>query len=461
MYTSTSTHLLIFPYPAQGHMLALLDLTHHLSLHNFTITILVTPKNLPILTPLLNSHPRIQTLLLPFPSHPSIPPGVENVKELGNAGNFPVMSALVKLFDPIIHWFHSHPNPPVAIISDFFLGWTLDLARHLNIIRIAFFSVSALLPSVFDYCWNHFHDVKSSTVVELHGLPKSPIFKQEQLPSVFRRYKESDPDSEFVKDCLLKNTLSWGCVFNSFEDLEGEYLDYLKTKIGHSRVFGIGPISSLGTGSKSANDPNLSPNDYSLKWLDRCPDGSVLYVCFGSQKPLTSEQMKALALGLEKSGILFLWVVKMGEGYGTIPEGFEERVTGRGLIVKGWAPQVSILNHKAVGGFLSHCGWNSVLEVIVSGVMVLGWPMEADQFVNARLLVEDMGVAVRVCEGADSVPDSIELGRVISQAMNQCGEVKVRAKELKEKALAAVKSGGSSAKDLERLVQELKNLQDK
>ncbi|KAJ0038283.1 hypothetical protein Pint_23434 [Pistacia integerrima] len=461
MYTSTSTHLLIFPYPAQGHMLALLDLTHHLSLHNFTITILVTPKNLPILTPLLNSHPRIQTLLLPFPSHPSIPPGVENVKELGNAGNFPVMSALVKLFDPIIHWFHSHPNPPVAIISDFFLGWTLDLARHLRIIRIAFFSVSALLPSVFDYCWNHFHDVKSSSVVELHGLPKSPIFKQEQLPSVFRRYKESDPDSEFVKDCLLKNTLSWGCVFNSFEDLEGEYLDYLKTKIGHSRVFGIGPISLLGTESKSANDPNLSPNDYSLKWLDRCPDGSVLYVCFGSQKPLTSEQMKALALGLEKSGILFLWVVKMGEGYGTIPEGFEERVTGRGLIVKGWAPQVSILNHKAVGGFLSHCGWNSVLEVIVSGVMVLGWPMEADQFVNARLLVEDMGVAVRVCEGADSVPDSIELGRVISQAMNQCGEVRVRAKELKEKALAAVKSGGSSAKDLERLVQELKNLQDK
>ncbi|KAJ0096098.1 hypothetical protein Patl1_16622 [Pistacia atlantica] len=347
MYTSTSTHLLIFPYPAQGHMLALLDLTHHLSLHNFTITILVTPKNLPILTPLLNSHPRIQTLLLPFPSHPSIPPGVENVKELGNAGNFPVMSALVKLFDPIIHWFHSHPNPPVAIISDFFLGWTLDLARHLNIIRIAFFSVSALLPSVFDYCWNHFHDVKSSSVVELHGLPKSPIFKQEQLPSVFRRYKESDPDSEFVKDCLLKNTLSWGCVFNSFEDLEGEYLDYLKTKIGHSRVFGIGPISLLGTESKSANDPNLSPNDYSLKWLE----GARMALCFTS----------------------------------------------------------------ASGG----------------------------------------------CEGADSVPDSIELGRVISQAMNQCGEVKVRAKELKERALAAVKSGGSSAKDLERLVQELKNLQDK
>lgn len=371
------------------------------------------------------------------------------------------MSALVKLFDPITHWFHSHPNPPVAIISDFFLGWTLDLARHLNVIRIAFFSVSALLPSVFDYCWNHFDEVKSSGVVELHGLPRSPIFKQEHLPSVFRRYKESDPDSEFVKDCLLKNTLSWGCIFNSFVDLEGDYLDYLKTKIGHDRVFAVGPLSLLGIESKSANDPKLIPNDYSLKWLDGCPDGSVLYVCFGSQKPLRSEQMEALASGLEVSGVRFLWVVKTGEGYGSIPEGFEERVSDRGLIVKGWAPQVSILNHKAVGGFLSHCGWNSVLEVIVSGVMILGWPMEADQFVNARLLVEDMGVAVWVCEGADSVPDSTELGRIISKSMNQCGEVKARAKELKEKALAGVESGGSSARDLEKLAEELKILQGK
>ncbi|KAI9170355.1 hypothetical protein LWI28_026739 [Acer negundo] len=451
-------HVLVFPYPAQGHTLPLLDLTHQLSLRNITITVLTTPKNKPTLSPLLNANPTIQTLVFPFPSHPSIPPGVENVRELGNNGNLPVMLALANLFDPIVHWFQSHHNPPVAIISDFFLGWTLSLANQLHIPRINFCSSGAFLCSVLDYGWNHVHIIKSfddDAVIELPDLPRSPAFKGEHLPSVFKFYKESDPDSQFLKDGMINNSLSWGCVFNSFEAVEAEYLDYFKTKMGHNRVYGVGPLSLMGP------PESTSSNDYTSEWLDKCPDGSVLYVCFGSQKLLNREQMEALALGLEKSQVRFLWVVKTGsDGYGSVPEGFEERVGERGLVVKGWAPQVSILNHKAVCGFVSHCGWNSVLEAIVGGVMVLGWPMEADQFVNARLLVEDLGVAVRVCEGADLVPDSDELGKVIAESLNGCVETKVKAKELRDKALAGVRSGGgSSIADLDRLVQDLNNLQ--
>ncbi|KAL5828567.1 hypothetical protein ACOSQ3_018035 [Xanthoceras sorbifolium] len=459
------THVLVFPYPAQGHMLALLDLTHQLALKHISITILVTPKNLPILTPLLDTHPTIQTLVLPFPSHPSIPVGVENVKELGNSGNYPFIHALGQLSDPIIHWFRSHPNPPVAIISDFFLGWTQHLAHHLNIIRINFYSVGTFLASVNDYCWNHMDTVRSLGAVEFHNLPRSPVFKQEHLPSVFRRYKESDPVSEFVKDSMIANTSSWGWICNSFQVLEGEYLDYLRRKIGHGRVFGVGPLSLVGPESTTRGDPISNSSDYAMKWLDECPDGSVVYVCFGSQKPLHRKQMEALALGLEKSEVRFLWVVKTGmtgqaeEEYGSVLSGFEDRVKGRGLVVKGWVPQVSILNHKAVGGFLSHCGWNSVLESIVGGVMILGWPMEADQFVNAKLLVEDLGVAIRVCEGDETVPDSEELGRVIAECLNGYGEVKVRAKEVKEKAIEAVRNGGSSMTDLDKLVQQLRKLQ--
>ncbi|KAI9170338.1 hypothetical protein LWI28_026497 [Acer negundo] len=460
------THVLVIPYPAQGHMLALLDLTHQLALQNITITILVTPKNLPILTPLVDSHPAIQTLVLPFPSHPSIPAGVENVREVGNSGNYPFIHALGQLCDPIIHWFRSHPNPPVAIISDFFLGWTVHLARQLNIIRINFYSVGTFLASLNDYCWNHMDSVRSSLgVVEFHSLPRSPVFKQEHLPSLFRRYKESDPVSEFVKDSMIANTSSWGWVCNSFEVLEGEYLDYLRTKIGHDRVFGVGPLSLVGPESTNRGNPSSDSSDDVMKWLEECPDGSVVYVCFGSQKPLQRQQTEALALGLEKSGVRFLWVVKSGitgpaeDEYGSVLNGFEERVSGRGLVAKGWVPQVSILNHKAVGGFLSHCGWNSVLEGIVGGVMILGWPMEADQFVNAKLLVEDLGIAVRVCEGDDTVPDSEELGRVIAECRNGYREVKVRAKEMKEKALAAVRDGGTSMTDLDKLVQELRKLQ--
>ncbi|KDO70257.1 hypothetical protein CISIN_1g044731mg [Citrus sinensis] len=428
---SRATHVLIFPYPAQGHMLPLLDLTHQLSLKNLDITILITPKNLPIVSSLLDARPAIQTLVLPFPSHPSVPAGVENVKELGNRGNLPIMSALGKLYDPIIQWFHSHANPPVAILSDFFLGWTLNLARELNIVRITFFSSGSFLASVSDYCWNHTGVVKSLDVVEFRDLPRSPVFKEEHLPTVFRIYmvSDSDPEFEFVKDGMVANTLSWGwgCVFNSFDDLESEYLDYLKRKMGHDRVFGVGPLSLLGPESTRGGDSGLDPNDNVSKWLDGCPDGSVVYACFGSQKVLSKEQMEALALGLEKSGIRFLWVVKTsvihaeGNGYGLIPYGFEERVAGRGLVLKGWVPQ-------------------------------------ADQFVNARLLVDDLRVAVLVCEGGDSVPDSDELGKVIGESLSQCGETKIKARELRDKALAAVKSGGSSTRDLETLVQELRKL---
>ncbi|KAF2321386.1 hypothetical protein GH714_040975 [Hevea brasiliensis] len=122
-----------------------------------------------------------------------------------------------------------------------------------------------------------------------------------------------------------------------------------------------------------------------------------------------------------------------------------------------------LLSHRAVGGFLSHCGWNSVLEGIVNGVLILAWPMEADQFVNGKLLVEDLGVAVRVCVGADSVPDSDELGKVIGESMNGVGYEgeKMRAKGLKAKAVGAVRDGGRSSKDLDELVNELWKLQAK
>lgn len=305
----------------------------------------------------------------------------------------------------------------------------------------------------------------SQHVFEFRSVPKSPIFKKEHLPSLFRRYKHSDPDSEFVKDSMMANFSGWGSVFNSFEALEGEYLNYLKGETGHHRVFGVGPLSLMDTNSSLRVDSESEKDNDTLKWLDGCPDGSVVYVCFGSQKLLKREQMEALASGLEKSHTRFLWVVKTGtapqieEGYGSLPDGFEERVAGRGLVMKGWAPQVRILSHRAVGGFLSHCGWNSLLEAVVGGVMVLAWPMEADQFVNAKLMVEDMGVGVRVCEGADSVPDSAELGKIVGESMSQSSEsVKVRAKELRDRARRAVRKGGSSVMDLEKFVEELKRL---
>uniref|UniRef100_A0A1J3F233 UDP-glycosyltransferase 89A2 n=1 Tax=Noccaea caerulescens TaxID=107243 RepID=A0A1J3F233_NOCCA len=445
-------HILVFPFPAQGHLLPLLDLTHQLCLRGITVSVVVTPGNLTYLSPLISAHPSVSAVVFPFPPHPSLPSGVENVKDVGNSGNLPIMASLRQLRDPIIHWFRSHPNPPTALISDFFLGWTHDLCNQIGIPRFAFFSISAFLVSVLQFCFENIDQIKSTDPIHLLDLPRSPIFKEEHLPSVLRRCLQTPiADLETVKDFSM-NLLSHGCVFNSAECLEPDYLEYVKQRMGHDRFFLIGPLCSIGSGLKSDSgsiDPNL------LSWLDGSPNGSVLYVCFGSQKALTKDQCDALALGLERSMTRFVWVAKKDP----IPDGFEDRVSGRGIVVRGWVPQLAVLRHVAVGGFLSHCGWNSVLEGITSGAVILGWPMEADQFVNARMLVEHLGAAVRVCEGAETVPDPDELGRVIAETMVEGGhEVAARAEEIRRKTGAVTEANGSSIADLQRLVKEFGRL---
>lgn len=296
-----------------------------------------------------------------------------------------------------------------------------------------------------------------------------PSFPWDQLSSLFRRCKDLECGdkigADFIKTSMAANGLSWASVFNSFWALEDRFLEFLGVKMGHPRVYSVGPLNLVdGSVKLRVGDAKSDSDDGVITWLHGCDDGSVLYVCFGSQKLLKAAQAEALAIALERSGVRFVWVVKplsaqqVADGYGSVPDGFENRVSGRGLVLKGWAPQSAILSHRAVRGFLSHCGWNSVLEAMTAGVMILAWPMEADQFGNAKLLVEYKDAAVLVCEGGDTLPDSAELARKISESMR--GEVtpRARAKELRNQALAAVNVGGSSITDLDRLVQQLSQL---
>ncbi|KAK1684053.1 hypothetical protein QYE76_044901 [Lolium multiflorum] len=143
----------------------------------------------------------------------------------------------------------------------------------------------------------------------------------------------------------------------------------------------IGPILAPPTSSDSQDDASI------IQWLDACPPRSVLYVSFGSQNSISADQMTELALGLEASGRPFLWVLRPPVGLDAtdgfkpewLPAGFEVRTTlrNRGLLVRGWAPQVRILAHPSTGAFLSHCGWNSILESLCHGVPLIGWPLGA------------------------------------------------------------------------------------
>ncbi|KAD6119233.1 hypothetical protein E3N88_10504 [Mikania micrantha] len=456
---STGSHILVFPYPAQGHMLSLLDLTHQLAIRNLTITILVTPKNLPTLSPILAAHPTtVTSLLLPLPPHPDIPSGIENVKDLPIGAFKAMMVALGDLYNPLLDWFRNHPNPPVAIISDFFLGWTNRLAGELGIRRYTFSPSGALALSVIFSLWRdqprRIDQENENEAIKFPNIPNSPEYPWWQLSPIYRSYVEGDPASEFIKDGFLADIASWGVVINSFTELERVHVDRLKEELGHDRVFAVGPL--LPPGDRTSGRGGSS-SDYVLSWLDTCTDQTVVYVCFGSQLVLTNDQMEVVALGLEKSRVKFVWSVKEptvgheASDYGRVPAGFEDRVAGRGLVIRGWAPQVAILSHYSVGVFLTHCGWNSIIEAVAAEVLMLTWPMSADQFSNATLLHE-LKVGIKASEGEGTVPDSDELAELFRKSVSEEARLeRERAKKFGKAAKEAVGEKGSSVCELDRL----------
>ncbi|KAJ7956523.1 UDP-glycosyltransferase [Quillaja saponaria] len=463
--TTKKPHVLVIPFPAQGHLIPILDLTHKLAAHGgLTITFFTTPKNLPFLDPLLSAHPSINTLVLPFPSDPSIPEGIENAKDLPNSMKV-MIRALTRLHDPLLHWFKSHPSPPQSIISDMFTGWTCRLASELGIRRILFSPSGAFGLSTIYFLWSELPKPQNTDdkneVVSFTKIPNSPKFPWWQVSPLYRSYLSGEPDSDHLKDAFRANLPSWGIIVNSFTELEKDYLDYLEKDLGNDRVWAVGPLfpgDDYLSGTTQRGGSSSVKAEEIMSWLDKREDNEVVYVCFGSQALLTKDQTEQLASGLEKSGVHFVWSLK-DKNCDVIPSGFEDRVAERGLVIKEWAPQVLVLSHRAVGVFLTHCGWNSLLEAIVAGVAMLTWAMGADQFVNAKLLVDELKVAKRVCEGRESVPDSDELARVLFESVSENEGEKTRAVELRESALNAIKDGGSSNKVFRCLMDQLTSLE--
>lgn len=382
-----------------------------------------------------------------------------------------MLHALGQLKSPILNWFESHPSPPVAIISDMFLGWTHHLAVELGIRRYVFYPSGALAISVILSLWCDVPKRQKSEdeneMIKFSKIPSCPVYPWWQLSPIYRSYIEGDPVSEFVKDGFRANVASYGLVINTFSGLERVYLDYLSNELGNDRLWSIGPVLPLDdVGPVERGGPSEVLSSVVSSWLDACQDHTVVYICFGSQAVLTNKQMKELTLGLEKSGVKFILCVKGktkghvdDEDYGDIPPGFEDRVAERGLVIKGWAPQVLILRHKAIGAFLTHCGWNSTIEGIVAGVPMLAWPMGADQFANATLLVDELKVAIRVCEGDETVLESNDLVKFLGDFTSaKWIEKRAIAKNLSKAAVEAIGKEGSSFKNLDAFVRHVSEL---
>ncbi|CAL5365397.1 unnamed protein product [Camellia sinensis] len=162
-------------------------------------------------------------------------------------------------------------------------------------------------------------------------------------------------------------------LYNTCRELEGKYIDYLPV-IGEKKVVPVGPLVQ-----GIVDDEN--EHSEIIQWLDNKGEYSTLFVSFGSEYFVSKEEIEEIAHGLELSMVNFIWVVRFPNGEKVeleeaLPKGFVDRLGERGLVVDGWAPQARILTHSSTGGFVSHCGWNSVLEGLKFGVPIVAIPMQ-------------------------------------------------------------------------------------
>ncbi|KAL3506667.1 hypothetical protein ACH5RR_032049 [Cinchona calisaya] len=258
-----------------------------------------------------------------------------------------------------------------------------------------------------------------------------------------------------------------GIIVNTFLELEYHALTDLNSNPKIPPIYDVGPLINVaGTSAKQQETDTI------IRWLDDQPTASVIFFCFGSFGSVDSNQVKEIACAIERSGFRFLWSLRRPppkdrleypseyENFDEVlPEGFFERTARVGKVL-GWAPQARVLAHAAVGGFVTHCGWNSVLESVWFGVPMAVWPMYAEQHMNAFFAVTDLGIAVEIKMDYKKnstedlvIADEIEDG--IRQLMEPEGEIRKKVKVLKEKARTTLIEGGSSYISLQRLLEDL------
>ena len=290
------------------------------------------------------------------------------------------------------------------------------------------------------------------------AIVKIPGLTEDLPPSAFPQPLR-DPKSLFsvqFSDNWKTMVDADGIIVNTWEALESATLAALNAGEVVSDLPPVIPVGPLLHYGNSAEAPAVS-------WLDDQPVSSVVYVSFGSWIALPPEQIRELGAGLESSGCRFLWILKTKNVDKEVEddrnaleellgEGFLERVEGRGKVVKGWLDQEAVLNHPAVGGFLSHCGWNSVTEAALRGVRMLAWPRLGDQRVNA-MVVEKSGLGQWPSqwswEGDDDIVRGEEIGWRLQALMNG---TTAAATKVKKEALSAAGDGGSSCPHLDGLV---------
>ncbi|KAL6133167.1 hypothetical protein ACLB2K_065404 [Fragaria x ananassa] len=471
-------HFSLFPFMAPGHMIPLIDIAKLLAQEGMIITIFTTPHNAARFKAVID-HPtesglQIRVIQLKFPCEEvGLPLACENFEMVHSHDMTFNFFAAIAMLQPQVEKLFAELTPrPNCIISDMSLPWTINISRSFHIPRISFSGTCC-------FCFLCLRNVRISNVlastaseVDYFVVPNVPDrieMNKSQLPAPL-----TPKMIDFSGEMIAAEYDSYGTIINTFEELEQAYVeDYKKARNG--KVWCVGPVSLCNKDDldKAQRGHKASVDEqHCLNWLDSQQSGSVLYACLGTLCNAVTEQWIELGLGLEASKKPFIWVLKeefrSEELERWIAEsGFEERTKEMSLLIRGWAPQTLLLSHPAIGGFLTHCGWNSTLEGICAGLPMITWPLFADQFLNEKLVQQVLKIAVRVgVEYPMKWGEEEEIGVLVKKESvmeaidklmdgDESEARRDRARELSKMAKKAVEEGGSSHRNISLLIEDL------
>ncbi|MCE0481066.1 hypothetical protein HAX54_038463 [Datura stramonium] len=367
-----------------------------------------------------------------------------------------------------------------GFILDMFCTSMIDIANEFNVPSYIYFASNAAFLGL---CL-HFETLRNEKKLDTSKYMNSD---EELWITSFKNLCPTKVVPEHLLDTRLASTMFFdgirrfketrGIIVNTFFELESFSLQALSDSKMVPKIYPVGPVVSFEKSGHFRN--NLLETQSIIKWLDDQEDSSVVFLCFGSMGSFEAEQIREIATALEHFGHRFLWSLRKSPPKGKIdiptsynnyeevlPEGFLERTKGFGKII-GWAPQVTILSHPSIGGFVSHCGWNSILESVHFGVPIATWPLYAEQQMNAFLLLKELGLAeeIKMDYVVDFEGKHNQVDIVSAQEIEGCllrlmvkseeNEVRKKVKEMKEKSRVAMEEGGSSYNSLGLLIKDV------
>lgn len=475
------------PYLTPSHYLPLFQIAKLWASRGVHVIFLSTPHNSLSFRDSIDSLNKlglhIDLEYVDFPSKEvGLPEGVENFSSATNldtAGR--VFRAFFMLQGPMEAKIRA--AKPDCIVADMHCFWATELAAELGIPRLIYHVRACFALAAVDAIDRHapYQDIQSEDEPFLvPGLPHPIYMTRSELPQWIQT---PSPYTIFTNKVTEGDRNCYGVLVDSFYELEKDYIDYYRTTLGR-RAWCLGPLFlhydcvlrkinfSLDNDNNKAEENNKHP---CLEWLDNMPKGKVVYISFGSLSRFSSAQLFEIASALESSGQPFVWVVRKKESENVeekwLPDGFEEMISKKniGVLIKGWAPQAKILEHPAIGGFVTHCGWNSSVESITAGLPVVAWPLSAEQFYHRKLFIDVLKIGVGVgnmkwssmIDGTDELVERDRIENALRELMGDHEEAVERRRRAKEFGIAAkkaVEEGGSSYDDLTAVIDELERL---